>query len=142
MLQRVPSTWDRGRSRRHPLRLLIEDDDPALAISDFDYYREAGMDVAFCSGPGANPATCPILTGGACHLLSSADVVLHQLPRDTGVAEAIRQSPDRPELITVGGPDADLSDVAPVGSRIRAVHRHRRTPTGQEGIRYGPPDQA
>lgn len=142
MLQRVPSTWDMGDARRHPLRLLIEDDDPALAISDFDYYRSAGMDVAFCSGPGANPGSCPVLTGGPCHLLSTADVVLHHLPRDTGVAEAIGRRTDRPGLITVGGPDADLSDVAPVGSRIRAVQRHRRTPTGQEGIRNGPPDQA
>lgn len=140
MLQRFPSTWDMGEARR--LRLLIEDDDPALAISDFDCYRDAGMDVAFCSGPGTDPGSCPILTGGPCHLLAAADVVLHHLSRDTGVAQAIRQRPDRPELITVGGPDADLSDVAPVGSRIRAVHRHRRTPTGQEGIPHGPPDQA
>ncbi len=142
MLQRVPSTWDGGEASRRPLRLLIEDADPALAISDFGCYRDAGMDVALCSGPGADSVDCPILTGGPCHLLSTADVVLHHLRRETGVEDAIRRQPDRPGLITVGGPDADLTDVAPVGSRIRAVQRHRRTPTGQGGTRYGPPDQA
>ncbi len=148
MLQRVPSTWDTGKAARRPLRLLIEDADPALAISDFGCYRDAGMDVALCSGPsgpggpGTEPGDCPILTGGPCRLLSSADVVLHHLPTETGVVDAIRRQADRPGLITVGGPDADLTDVAPVGSRIRAVRRHRRTPTGQGGIRYGPPDQA
>ncbi len=142
MLQRVPPTWTSARPMHQPLHLLIEDADPALAISDFVRYRDAGMEVALCRGPGRDADDCPLLAGGQCRLLSGADVVLHHLEPQTGVAAAIRRSPHRLQLITVGGTDADLSDVAPVESRIRAVQRHRRTATGQGGIRYGPSDQA
>lgn len=142
MLQRVPPRWTADRAVRRPLRLLIEDDDPALAISDFALYRDAGMEVALCRGPGTERAGCPLLSGGRCEVLSGADVVLHQLDPEVGVAAAIRRSPQRGRLVTVGGPDADLSDVAPVESRIRVVQRHRPTATGQEGTGNGPPDQA
>lgn len=33
-------------------RLLIEDARPALRVSDFTAFRDAGFDVACCSGPG------------------------------------------------------------------------------------------
>ena len=55
MKQRVPGrTWYSAAERRRP-RLLIEDDHPALEISDFAAFRDAGFDVAFCSGPGGSP---------------------------------------------------------------------------------------
>lgn len=122
MLQRVPQAWSTaGRPHRH-IRLLIEDPDPVLALSDFDTYQEAGIDVALCAGPAA-AGDCPLHAGMECPLLSEADVVLHHLPADTGVLEAIQSRPEHPPLVTVGGPDANLSAVVPVPSRIRAVMR-------------------
>lgn len=142
MLQRVPSTWDAVSAPRHSLRLLIEDDDPVLAISDFDCYHDAGMMVALCSGPGPDAGTCPVLSGGPCHLLSAADVVLNHLGPRSGVANAIRHGGDGPELVTVGGAGADLSEVATVGSRIRAVQRRGRRTTRARRSWHGPSDPA
>ena len=60
MKQRVPArTWYSSSERRRP-RLLIEDGHRALEISDFTAFRDAGFDVAFCSGPASprGPAPC------------------------------------------------------------------------------------
>jgi hypothetical protein len=95
MKQRVPRrAWNsHGGAGRRP-RLLIEDDHPALAISDFSLYEEAGFDVAFCSGPGA-AGDCPLLHGKDCAVLAGADVVLHGLDPGLGIAAAVqRQHPD------------------------------------------------
>ncbi len=120
MYQRIPSTWT--AERHHCLRLLIEDPDPVLALSDFESYREAGIEVALCSGPDRGDAGgCPVVTGGRCPVLSRADVVLQHLDPAAGVAAAIRQSSGLPALITVGSSGADLAETAPVSSRIRAV---------------------
>lgn len=75
----------------HRPRVLIEDDHPALAISDFSRFEQAGFDVAFCSGPGDDPAACPLLRGRPCPALAAADVVLHDLEPGLGIAEAIRR---------------------------------------------------
>ena len=48
-----------GRAGHRP-RVLIEDDHPALAISDLSMFKQAGFDVAFCSGPGRDLAACPL----------------------------------------------------------------------------------
>jgi hypothetical protein len=100
MEQRVPRrTWTSpGLTGRRP-RLLVEDDRPALAISDFSLFRDAGLDVAFCSGPGDDPAACPLLSGQRCALVDRADVVLHGLSLGLGIATAIRRQ--RPELPVV-----------------------------------------
>jgi len=100
MKQRIPRrTWSSPQpSGRHP-RLLIEDGHPALAISDFSLFRDAGFDVAFCSGPGDEPGACPLLRGQQCPLVAEADVVLHGLDPALGIATAIRRR--RPELPVV-----------------------------------------
>jgi hypothetical protein len=100
MRQRVPRrTWSSpGLTARRP-RLLIEDARPALAISDFSLFRDAGFDVAFCSGPDGNPGDCPLLRGERCTLVDGADVVLHGLDPELGVAAAIRR--ERPALPVV-----------------------------------------
>ena len=77
------------------LHLLVEDS-PALAISDFSLFQDAGFDVAFCSGPGSDPGACSLLRGQQCMLVAGADVVLHGLDPVLGVAPAIRRH--RPEL--------------------------------------------
>jgi hypothetical protein len=75
--------------------VLIEDGHPALAISDFSRFMQAGFDVAYCSGPDDAGRDCPVLHGQRCPLLAGADVVLHGLDPELGVAAAIRrQHPD------------------------------------------------
>lgn len=101
MRQRVPKrTWGAASRAGHRPRVLIEDDHPALAISDFSMFEQAGFDVAFCSGPDGDPAACPVLHGRPCPLLMGADVVLHGLDSVLGVAAAIRrQSPGVPVVV-------------------------------------------
>lgn len=101
MRQRVPRrTWgSASRAGRRP-RVLIEDDHPALAISDFSIFEQAGFDVAFCSGPDGDPAACPVLQGRQCPLLLGTDAVLHGLDPALGVAAAIcRQGLGVPVLV-------------------------------------------
>jgi hypothetical protein len=94
MRQRVPRrSWqDAGSARagRRP-RILIEDDEPSLAVSDFSMFWQAGFDVAFCSGPGADRASCPLSRGQPCQALAGADAVLHGLDPRIGVASSIRR---------------------------------------------------
>ncbi len=100
MKQRVPrrAWYSPGGAFGRP-RVLVEDDHPALAISDFSRFQEAGFDVAFCSGPGRTPEDCPLLRGAECEVLASADAVLHGLDGQLGVAAAIRRR--HPEIPVV-----------------------------------------
>jgi hypothetical protein len=92
MKQRVPTRawYSPGRPGRRP-RILVEDDHPALAISDFSLLQAAGFDVAYCSGPGDHPGDCPLVRGQSCRLLAGADAVLHGLDPGLGIAGAIRR---------------------------------------------------
>jgi hypothetical protein len=111
MRQRIPARAWRPSSRPgHRPRLLIEDDHPALAVSDFTLFEKAGLNVAYCSGPGLDRSACPLLRGEACPLVSGADVVLHGLSPALGIAGAIRQRhPHLPVVIEERpGPDGKL----------------------------------
>ncbi len=100
MKQRVPRrTWSSPGLAGWRPRLLIEDGRPAAGVSDFSLFRDAGFDVAFCSGPEGARGDCPLLHGGRCMLVDGADVVLHGLDPGLGVAAAIRDQ--RPELPVV-----------------------------------------
>jgi hypothetical protein len=117
MKQRIPRrTWSSPRpSGRHP-RLLIQDDHPALAISDFSLFRDAGFDVAFCSGPGDDPGACPLLRGQQCPLVAGADVVLHGLDPALGIAVAIRrQHPELPVVVEQPRSQAGAVGAVPAG---------------------------
>jgi hypothetical protein len=101
MKQRAPRrTWQApGRAGRRP-RILIENDEPALAISDFFLFEQAGLDVAYCSGPGDDVMACPVLRGQRCPLVAGADAVLHGLDPAFGIAAAIgRQRPGLPVVV-------------------------------------------
>jgi hypothetical protein len=114
MEQRMPRrTWSAaGLAGRRP-RLLIEDARPALAVSDFSAFRDAGLDVAFCDGPGDDPGACPVLHGQRCALVDTADVVLHGLSLEMGIAEAI--CGQRPELpVVVEQPRHEDGSIDPV----------------------------
>jgi len=145
MKQRVPrSTWHSPpRAGRRP-RVLIEDDHPALAISDFTLFKQAGFDVAFCSGPGEDPDACPLLRDGQCPLVAGADAVLHSLDPASGVAAAIRrQRPDLP-VVTVQRPREDgslppvpagctpLPSACSVRGQIEAVQRALTDPRARD----------
>jgi len=100
MEQRMPRrTWSAPGVPGRRLRLLVEDSRPALAVSDFSLFKDAGLDVAFCDGPGDDPAACPLLCGQRCALVDGADVVLHGLDPGLGIAAAIKRQ--RPELPVV-----------------------------------------
>ena len=123
MRQRVPRrAWNSPDVTGRRPRLLVEDDHPALAISDFSLFADAGFDVAFCSGPGRASAACPITHGQECPVLARADVVLHGLDPSLGIAAAIRQR--RPDLAVV------------VEQRRRADGEPRPVPDGAEPLAY------
>ena len=136
MKQRVPRrAWHSpGRPGRRP-RVLIEDAHPALAVSDFSLFQDAGFDVAYCSGPERVPEECPLLGGGSCPVLAGADAVLHRLDPGLGIAVRIRrQYPDavvvaeqRRRLDGTVGPAAEgcepLAPHASVKGQIDALRR-------------------
>ena len=101
MKQRIPRrTWHSPRRAGRRPRVLIEDDHPALAISDFSLFEQAGFDVAYCSGPGHDPTGCPLLRGQQCPALAGADAVMHGLDPALGIAAAIhRQYPGTPVVV-------------------------------------------
>ena len=137
MKQRVSRrTWYSPPSTGSRPRVLIEDSHPALEISDFTAFRDAGFDVAYCSGPAAGEAggeaagrgSCPLLCGADCEVLADADVVLHGLDPAAGVAADIRWW--HPELPVVVKTD----DAAPAG-----LHAHPGLLLGQRPGRGGAP---
>jgi len=136
MKQRVPDrTWYSASERRRP-RLLIEDGHPALEISDFAAFRDAGFDVAFCSGPGLTPETCPLLGGADCEVLAGADVVLHGLGPESGVAAGIRWwHPELPVIVKAGAAAGGCASI-PAGCSVRgqvdAVRRALQEAAGNE----------
>lgn len=117
MKQRVPPrSWYAPAGAKWRPHLLIEDDHPALAISDFAAFRDAGFDVAFCSGPDGR--ACPLLHGADCDVLAGADVVLRG--PGTGPVAAIRWwHPEVPVVVKGEGIPACCS----VKGQVEAVRR-------------------
>jgi hypothetical protein len=133
MKQRVSRrTWYSPPSTGRP-RVLIEDSHPALEISDFAAFRDAGFDVAYCSGPAAQaagpaPGSCPLLCGADCEILAAADVVLHGLDPASGVAADIRWwHPELPVVVKTDGPVpagcARVPACCSVKGQVEAVRR-------------------
>jgi hypothetical protein len=127
MLQRVPRrTWRSPSADTGRPRVLIEDGHEALAISDFSLFERAGLDIAFCSGPGADPPACPLLRGEPCPLVDRAEAVLHCLDPALGIAAAVRREcPGLPVVVErrrrPGGPQPVLDGCAhlPYPSSVR-----------------------
>jgi hypothetical protein len=117
MRQRVPRrAWYSSEPVGHRPRVLVEDDHPALAISDFSSFAEAGFDVAVCSGPGRSGQSCPLLCGQECGLVARADAVLHGLDPGLGIAAAIRQRhPDLAVLVEPGARESGDDARVPEG---------------------------
>lgn len=115
MKQRIPRRAWRSAAAGHRPRVLIEDDHPALAVSDFSLFQQAGFDVAFCSGPGPDPAACPLRRGEGCPAVGGADAVLHNLDPGLGIAAGIRSRfPGLPVIVAqCRRPDGSLPPVPP-----------------------------
>ena len=98
----------------HPYRLVVETDDPALAISDFRCFKDAGFDVVVCHGPdGTHP--CPAVTGEGCAAVADADVVYNALAdaeQQRTVLAAVRKvAPAVPMVVNVApGLDDELPE--------------------------------
>ncbi|HTW99958.1 MAG TPA: hypothetical protein VMD59_14340 [Acidimicrobiales bacterium] len=126
MVERVPSPWRRMPPHGHEPRVVVEIDDPALALSEFRAFRQANLDVAFCRGPRPAQRSCPLLRSGACPLLEDADVVLHGLDGALSVSKAIaRRYPQLPVVL--------IEPVAPV----RSGHAAGAGPGEAEGAGKG-----
>ena len=148
MKQRVPRrTWYSSSGTQRRPRVLIEDGHPALEISDFAAFRDAGFDVAFCTGPGVTPGTCPLLCGADCEVLAGADVVLHGLAPEDGVAADIRWwHPELPVVVKrQEGAAAAPAGCVPIPARcsvrgqVDAVRRALQKPAGDEPAGDEPP---
>ena len=83
----MSSMWAEGARPR----VLIEDASPALALSDFTAYREAGFDVTVCSGP-ERPEECPLLRGEHCPLAENADVAVFGPDRLFGMGRDVLEA--------------------------------------------------
>jgi len=154
MKQRVSRrTWYSPSSIGRRPRVLIEDSHPALEISDFAAFRDAGFDVAYCSGPateaaaesagsGHAPGTCPLLCGADCEILAGADVVLHGLDPAFGVAADIRWwHPELPVVVKTDAPAPDGCTAIPaccsVKGQVEAVRRAlspQQPPTARHAV--------
>ena len=142
MYQRPWSSGTTGRTaRRWPAgkpRVLVEDPSELATISDHSLFRQAGFDVAVCSGPDPT-AACPLVGKGTCALADNADVVLFGLDLDDPAARDVlhahlRRHAERPVVVALRrdtdvGPldDAAACTVLPtstsVGGQVRALRR-------------------
>jgi hypothetical protein len=132
----TPPRWPAGKPR-----VLVEDFSGTAAVSDHSLFREAGFEVAVCSGPDESDP-CPLTLGGRCELAESADVVLFALDADDPGGRAVLRAHLRPptprsvvvarrrEASTVAGsvPEASaactvLPAAASVGGQVRALRR-------------------
>ena len=74
-----PDEWP---SRTGRARVLIEHPDPAALWAEAEAMRDAGYDVAVCTGPTKTfersqlRQVCPLLVNGRCSLVEHADVVV------------------------------------------------------------------
>jgi hypothetical protein len=125
-----PAVSDRNRP---PWRLLVETPDPALAISNFDAFREAGFEVTVCEGPAVDARECPVVRGEPCPLVADADVVLFDLDSDLStrsqVLAATRANrPNLPIVVRSAAPatadsDTTIRPTTSVGGQVSALQK-------------------
>lgn len=132
----VTDGWDGAAGRASRFRVLIETGDPLAEISDFTAFREAGLEVALCSGPTHEPRECPLVRGDACSLVDAADAVFVLLDthesRGRSVLQALVAShPQTPVVLACSRAGNDTLDLpegvvrlpmpASVGGQIRVL---------------------
>ena len=111
-----PSEWP---ARSGKSRVLIENPDRADLLAHADILREAGYDVAICSGPteaeGERACSCPLLEGQGCSLVDGADAVVStaSLTHSHDILAALSATGSLPIVFEASGPDLDrFRDVA------------------------------
>ena len=113
------------RSMSHPscsLRVVVETDDATLAVSDFSCFRDAGFDVAVCSGPDTEHR-CPAIDGEPCALVASAAVVVNAFTDAStqhAVAHAVHATAPKVPMVVSVVPG--MSDELPDG--CTTLRRH------------------
>lgn len=148
-------TWSDGSParvlhRRWPVgkpRVLVEDPSDVAAVSDHSVLRDAGFEVAVCSGPDGS-AGCPLVEGDRCELAESADIVLFGLDVDERAERAVlhahlRRRPEVPVVVALRRePEIHLADdvaaagcdvlppAASVGGQVRGLRRALSTGRG------------
>ena len=134
--QRVPVAWESEKRPGGPARLLVESDDPAMAVSDFTLFSRARLSNMFCPGKGCSEDRCGLLDGRNCGMVDEADVVLTTSPR-LGVWRP-RSGEVSPRPADRGDPpppqrrrgdrcrgrtyEVAVASTAPVRARIEALH--------------------
>jgi hypothetical protein len=93
-----------SRSHTKPW-ILIEDPSPVAEVSDHSLFRQAGFEVAVCTGPDG-PGTCPLIEGERCALAETADAVLFGLDLDERAGRSVlrahlHQHPETPLVVEV-----------------------------------------
>lgn len=120
-------------------RVLIEDADGALRLSDFTAFEAAGLGVTMCSGPEPGHGfDCPAVAGFQCPLVEAADAIMFTgaSRRDRRIVlDAVRASrPDVPVLVEVTRrPPGDRDELPPgciplpmpssIDAQVEAVRR-------------------
>jgi hypothetical protein len=101
-------------------RVLVENPDRAELMAHADILREAGYDVAVCSGPSEGKdrkaCGCPLLEGEGCTLVAGADVVVStaSLTGSDDILAALREEGSLPVVFEVSPPDlARYEEMAP-----------------------------
>lgn len=97
------------------LKVLVENEDPAMVWADERVLRRAGYGTRFCAGPAGPRASfpygrCLLVEDGRCPLVEGADVVVFGLglgqPYARAVLHALRtRLPDIPVCIDAPGPE-------------------------------------
>lgn len=102
--RRAPQLIEHGEwsERTDRPRVLIENPDQADLWAHSGILRDAGYDVAVCTGP--DEASCPLLVHGHCSLVEGADVIVSStdLSQSRGILAAISRK--RPAALVVEGP--------------------------------------
>ena len=105
-----PMTW---APRTTKPRVLVENPDRAELLAHADILREAGYDVAVCTGPdvgrGGRACGCPLLEGERCTLVDGADVVVStsSLSGSDDILAALHAQGSLPIVFEVSPPDLD-----------------------------------
>lgn len=125
-------TGDRGGGR---VRVLVESANPALRVSEFRRYRDAGLDVTLCGGP-VGDERCPLVEGDGCPSAKDADVVLFGLDDRSGILAAHRARHPSVPVVVERRPDDDVTPVpdgcsvlpfpSSVEEQVALLHRSAR----------------
>ncbi len=117
-----PMTW---APRSTKPRVLVENPDRAELLAHATILRDAGYDVAICTGPdmgrGGKACGCPLLEGESCKLVDGADVVVStsSLNGSDDILAALQAEGSLPVVFEVSPPDLDrYGEAAPSASLL------------------------